>query len=77
MEVITFDEANKDFETVFNTILNNAGMTVITQQEKKPVIIIPLSTYNSLMETFYLLKSVNNSEHLRKSIEQFKLLNNP
>ncbi len=45
---------------------------VITRRDAPDAVLMSLDTFNSLLETVYLLKSPANAAHLARSIEQFR-----
>ncbi len=53
-------------------VVDNTDYTIITCRNSENAVVMSLETFNSLMETFHLLKSPSNAAHLTKSIEQFK-----
>ncbi len=71
MRVISFTEARNSLKSVLDQVVNDADCAVITRRDSPDAVVMSLDSYNSLMETVYLLKSPANAEHLRKSIEQF------
>ncbi len=71
MRVISFTEARNSLKSVLDQVVNDADCAVITRRDSQDAVVMSLDSYNSLMETVYLLKSPANAEHLRKSIEQF------
>ena len=72
MRVVSFTEARNGLKAVLDSVVNDADTTVITRRDSEDAVVMSLDYYNSLMETVYLLRSPANSEHLAKSIEQFK-----
>ncbi len=71
MRIVSFTEARNGLKTILNQVTNDADYTVITRRDSEDAVVMSLDSYNSLMETVYLLKSPANAEHLAKSIEQF------
>jgi len=57
------DRVTKSFEVI---VVSRSA------DENDSVVILPLSEYNALMETSYLLSSAKNRELLEKSIEEMK-----
>ena len=72
MKVINFSEARNNLKSVLDQVTNDADYTVITRRDAEDAVIMSLDTFNSFMETFHLLKSPVNAEHLAKSIAQYK-----
>jgi len=72
MRVVNFSEARNHFKSIVDQVVNDADYTVITRRDASDAVMMSLDTFNSLMETVYLLKSPANAEHLSKSIEQFR-----
>lgn len=55
----------------FDQITDNQETMIITRK-KGNIIMMPQESYDSLMETLYLLSGDANAEHLRKSIDQYR-----
>ncbi|MCP3922843.1 MAG: type II toxin-antitoxin system prevent-host-death family antitoxin [Desulfobacterales bacterium] len=72
MNVINFSEARSNLKKILDQVSNDADYTVITRRDSEDAVVMSLSTFNSFQETFHLLKSPANVEHLSKSIEQFQ-----
>jgi len=72
MRIVNFSEARNNLKTVLNQVVNDADYTIITRRDSEDAVVMSLETFNSFMETFYLLRSPANAAHLIKSIQQFK-----
>ncbi|SLM29094.1 antitoxin of the YoeB-YefM toxin-antitoxin system [Desulfamplus magnetovallimortis] len=72
MRVINFSEARNNLKSVLDQVVYDADYTIITRRGSENAVVMSLETFNSFMETFYLLRSPANASHLTKSIEQFK-----
>ena len=72
MRIVNFSEARNNLKTVLNQVADDADYTIITRRDSEDAVVMSLETFNSLMETFYLLRSPANATHLTNSIEQFK-----
>ncbi len=72
MRVINFSEARNNLKSVLDQVVDDADYTIITRRDSEDAVVMSLETFNSYMETFYLLRTPANAAHLTKSIEQFK-----
>ena len=71
MNVINFSEARKNLKKVLDQVSDDADYTVITRRDSEDAVVMSINTFNSLQETFHLIKTPANAEHLSKSIGQF------
>ena len=72
MRVVTFSEARNNLKYVLDQVVEDADYTVIKRRDTEDAVVMSLDTFNSYLETFHLLKSPANAEHLSKSIEQYQ-----
>ena len=72
MKVVTFSEARNNLKYVLDQVVEDADKTEIKRRNSEDAVVMSLDTFNSYLETFHLLKSPANAEHLSKSIEQYK-----
>ena len=72
MKVINFSDARKQLKAVLDQVTDDADYTIISRRDSDDAVVMSLDTFNSFMETFHLLKSPANAEHLSRSIEQYK-----
>ena len=72
MRIVNFSEARNNLKAVLNQVADDADYTIITRRDSEDAVVMSLETFNSFMETFYLLRSPANAAHLTKSIQQFK-----
>ncbi|MEQ5186372.1 type II toxin-antitoxin system Phd/YefM family antitoxin [Providencia alcalifaciens] len=56
MEVININEAEKNFDTLFEQIIKEIDVKIIQRHGKPAAIIMPLSIYDDLMETLNALQ---------------------
>jgi antitoxin YefM len=71
MRVVNFSEARNNLKTLLDQVVD-ADYTVITRRDADDAVVMSLGSFNSLMETFHLLKSPANATHLKRSIGQYK-----
>ncbi|MHB8921498.1 MAG: type II toxin-antitoxin system Phd/YefM family antitoxin [Halothiobacillus sp.] len=72
MRVVNFSEARNGLKAVIDQAVDDADYTVIVRRDAPDAVVMSLDTFNSLMETVYLLKSPANVAHLARSIEQYR-----
>lgn len=72
MRVVNFSEARNKLKKILDQVNDDADYTVITRRDAEDAVVMSLDTFNSYLETFHLLKSPANAEHLAKSIAQYK-----
>ena len=72
MRVVNFSEARNNLKFVLDQVTDDADYTVISRRDSEDAIVMSLETFNSLMETFHLLKTPANADHLMTSINQFR-----
>lgn len=72
MKVINFTEARKHLRAVINRVIADADYTIISSRDSEDCVLMSLDTFNSLMETDYLLRSPKNAEMLQASIKQLE-----
>jgi antitoxin YefM len=68
MKVVSFSEARSNLKTVLDRVVEDADHTIITRRDAEDVVVMSLESFNSLMETVYLLQSPANAAHLARSI---------
>lgn len=72
MRVVTFSEARNNLKYVLDHVVEDADYTIIKRRDAEDAVVMSLDTFNSYLETFYLLKSPANAGHLSKSIDQYQ-----
>lgn len=72
MQVVTFTEARNNLKSILDRVVTDADYTVITRRDAEDTVVMSLESFNSLLETVYLLRSPANAAHLARSIEQYQ-----
>ncbi len=72
MRVVNFSEARNNLKSVLDQVTDDVDYTVISRRDSEDAIVMSLDTFNSLMETFHLLKTPENAKHLSQSIKQYQ-----
>ncbi len=72
MKIVSFTEARNSLKAILDGVVDDADTTIITRRDAENAVVMSLDSYNSLMETVYLLRSPANAEHLNRSIDQYK-----
>jgi len=72
MRVINFSDVRNKFKQVIDQVVADCDVTIISRRDSDGAVVMSLETYNSIMETFHLLKSSANVKHLEKSLEKYR-----
>ncbi|MEO0927135.1 MAG: type II toxin-antitoxin system prevent-host-death family antitoxin [Cyanobacteria bacterium J06643_13] len=72
MNIVNFSEARNNFKAVLDKVADDQDCTVIVRRDAEDAVLMSKSHYDSLMETFYLLKSPANAKHLEEAIAEYR-----
>jgi len=72
MRVINFSDARNQFKQVIDQVVADCDVTIIARRDAEDAVVMSLDTYNSMIETFHLVKSPANVRHLEKSLAQYR-----
>lgn len=71
MDVVTFSEARANLKAVMDRACADKAPVVVKRAKgQEDVVIVPASEWESMEETFYLLRSPKNAERLLASIAE-------
>jgi len=72
MEITTYSSFRKQLKSYLDRVKENHSPLFVTRANGDDVVVMSKSDYESLEETFYLLKSPNNAARLLKGIEDYE-----
>ena len=72
MRIIHFSAAINQLHQLINQVATDCDVTFISCESGEVAVLMPERTYNSIMETLHLFKSSANSDHLRRSLVQYR-----
>jgi len=72
MQVATYTSFRQQLKSYLDKVRANHVPLVVTSAGSDDVVVISKADYESMEETFYLLKSPNNAARLLKSIEDYE-----
>jgi antitoxin YefM len=70
MDVVTYSDARESLKSVMDRVIHDREPVVITRKNQEAAVMVSLEEYNAMMTTLQLLRSPENAERLRQSIEQ-------
>lgn len=70
MEAINITELRKNIKITLDKVVQDNTEVIIHRPNREDVILVPLSEYNSLKETLFLLSSKRNRNRLFEGIQQ-------
>ena len=70
MRIITYTHARNNLAKTMDSVVEDCAPVAISRQKGDPVVMVPLSEYESLIETDYLLRSPANARRLDESLSQ-------
>lgn len=71
MLAVNYSNLRENMKEYFDRITDGFETMIVTRK-KSNVVIMSEESYNSLMETVYLLQNKANHEHLSRSINEYK-----
>ncbi|SMD41618.1 antitoxin YefM [Aquiflexum balticum DSM 16537] len=72
MEITTYTKFKQNLKTFLDKVSNDQSLLYVTRTNGEDVVVLSKADYESLVETFYLLKSPKNVERLLKGIREFE-----
>ncbi|WP_405116867.1 type II toxin-antitoxin system prevent-host-death family antitoxin [Micromonospora sp. NBC_01405] len=72
MRTVNFTQLRQNLAAELDSVIDDAEEVVVTRSGHEPVVIVPLSEYEAMKETEYLLRSPSNAAALRRSIAELE-----
>ncbi|HEY4324596.1 MAG TPA: type II toxin-antitoxin system prevent-host-death family antitoxin [Mucilaginibacter sp.] len=72
MQITTYTDFRQRLKSYLDKVRNNHMPLVVTSVNAEDVVVLSKSDYESMEETFYLLKSPANASRLLRSIEDYE-----
>jgi antitoxin YefM len=72
MEVTTYTNFRQQLKSYLDKVRNNHTPLYVTSANGEDVVVLSKSDYESMEETFYLMKSPKNAQRLLESLEEYE-----
>lgn len=72
MEITSYSNFRQNLKSFLDKVFLNKEPLFITRSNGEDVVVLSKSDYESMQETFYLLKSPKNAERLMKGLEEYE-----
>lgn len=70
--ITTYSDFRQKLKCYLDEVVKSHSPLYVTRTKRENIVVLSESNYESLMETFYLLKSPKNAERLQRAVEQYQ-----
>ena len=70
--IATYSDFRQKLKTYLDKVFDSNTPLHVTRTKGENIVVLSESDYESIMETFYLLKSPKNAKRLLKAVDQYK-----
>ncbi|CAE6962779.1 type II toxin-antitoxin system Phd/YefM family antitoxin [Paraburkholderia domus] len=70
MRTVHFSEARANLKAVIDQVVADADAALIVRRDTPNAVVLSQATYDSLLETIYLLQGPPQVDHLKRAIRQ-------
>lgn len=72
MQVTSYSNFRKNLKSFFDNIINNHEPLFISRNKGEDIVVMSKSDFESIQETFYLLKNPANAKRLMEGIAEYE-----
>ncbi|NVM64555.1 antitoxin YefM [Mucilaginibacter sp. SG538B] len=72
MEITTYTAFRQQLKSFLDKVRNDHKPLIVTSANAEDIVVISKADYESMEETFYLLKSPKNAERLLHGIQEYE-----
>jgi antitoxin YefM len=72
MEITTYTSFRQHLKSFLDKVLTEHSPLFVTRAKGEDIVVLSKSDYESMQETFYLLKSPKNATRLLEGIQEFQ-----
>lgn len=69
--ITTYSDFRQKLKGYLDAVFNSHTPLHVTRTKGENIVVLSEADYESIMETFYLLKSPKNAERLQRSVKQY------
>lgn len=70
--ITTYSDFRQKLKTYLDEVFRNNSPLFVTRTKGENIVVLSESDYESIMETFYLLRSPKNAKRLLQAMEQYE-----
>ncbi len=70
--ITTYSDFRQKLKTYLDEVFKSNSPLFVTRTKGENIVVLSESDYESIMETFYLLRSPKNAERLQRAVEQYE-----
>ncbi|WP_257667964.1 type II toxin-antitoxin system Phd/YefM family antitoxin [Parapedobacter tibetensis] len=70
--ITTYSDFRQKLKTYLDQVFKSNSPLHITRTKGENIVVLSESDYESIMETFYLLRSPKNAERLQRAVTQYQ-----